>query len=927
MALLLAAAGAVGAMLPAQAGAAEDEELEELEEVVVTGTSIRRAQAEGALPVQVFRSEDIEQSGMTSVTDFIQQLPVMQGFTSAADSVGGGGGGITTASIHDVGEQYTLVLVNGRRVAPSDSGSTIDINTLPLSAVDRVEVLTDGASALYGADAIAGVVNFILKTGESPLELSARYSLPQEDGGRSMNASISKGFGDLQDSGFEAFLALGYDKSKRLASTQRDFASTGIITGRHGDLNYEFFNGSSRSIPPNVDVFFDGTLLDDDGDPIQSTSLSPYLQINGDCPPAHVVLGAQCFFDYVTTVEIAPEIERKTFYGSARWKLGDTWSASLELMSAGGNIVAAIAPYPAEFGIDQSSSFYSTYVEPYLTAEELAAVDPSIPANVKYRLYDLGSRRYDYETNTAHIVGGLSGRMGNWDVSGNLTLSKQDQEENYVAGFPLAEEFFAAMEAGQIDPFPYQLGEMPSDQLAALRATQYVGNYKRNKMEMRGLEFNAQRPIFDMSGGSFIVSFGGEYRDADYSETPSEVAAQGLILFDSPQPEIGLARDNWGGYMEFLAPLAQAVEVTGGVRYDSYSGVKDKIAGETIGGTESEVTYKIGAKWNVLPSLALRASYGTGFRVTDMRQIAQPRVDWGVTGGTYDCPFSASYDPLGFIAAGYICANDSQYEMWQGGNPELTPETSKQWNAGLVWSPTRDFSAGVNYWSVQIKDSVDAVAEDLILSNPENYLDLYTTKFKSSNGLTYVAIVEQPINIGRVENEGIDWDFSWKGDLAFGDLGVRVSGTHLVKSRYTLPGTDDVWTTSLGRYGVNELVSFDDVITASLSLRTGRLENSLLARYKSGYTDIPFTEDDCVFYTDALDCAAGALDVPSYTVFDWRTTWRPNENLDLTFGIENLLDKDPPLSLRFAGPHQLGYDPHYANPYLRTFVLDVAYRF
>jgi iron complex outermembrane receptor protein len=265
--------------------------------------------------------------------------------------------------------------------------------------------------------------------------------------------------------------------------------------------------------------------------------------------------------------------------------------------------------------------------------------------------------------------------------------------------------------------------------------------------------------------------------------------------------------------------------------------------------------------------------------------------------------------------------------MWQGGNPQLKPETSKQWNAGFVWSPTRDFSAGVSYWSVHIEDGVSSVSEELILDNPGDYLDLYTTKFKASSGLTYVAILEAPTNIGRIENEGFDWDVSYGRDLAFGRLAGSLAGTHLAKSRYTMPGTADEWATSLGQYGVDDLVSFDDIVTASLTLRTGRLENTLLGRYRSGYKDVQFTEDDCVFYTDAFDCAAGGLDVRSHAVFDWRTTWRPNDELDLTFGIENLFDRDPPRSLRSAGPHQLGYDPHYASPYLRTFVFDVAWRF
>jgi iron complex outermembrane receptor protein len=137
--------------------------------VVVTGSSIKRAEIEGALPIQMYNAEAIKRSGATSAAEFIQSLPVMQGFTHISESVGGGGGGFSTASIHDLGSGYTLVLLNGRRLAPANSGNTVDLNTIPMEAIERVEVLTDGASSVYGSDAIAGVVNFIMKKGkESP---------------------------------------------------------------------------------------------------------------------------------------------------------------------------------------------------------------------------------------------------------------------------------------------------------------------------------------------------------------------------------------------------------------------------------------------------------------------------------------------------------------------------------------------------------------------------------------------------------------------------------------------------------------------------------------------------------------------------------------------------------------------------------------
>jgi len=185
------------------------------ETLVVTGSSIKRAEIEGALPIQSYNAEAIKRSGATSAAEFIQSLPVMQGFTHISESVGGGGGGFSTASIHDLGSGYTLVLLNGRRLAPANSGNTVDLNTIPIDAIERVEVLTDGASSVYGSDAIAGVVNFIMKKGkESPLSISVKADQPEKTGGKSSIFSLSKGFGDYNKDGFSVWASYTHKDSR-----------------------------------------------------------------------------------------------------------------------------------------------------------------------------------------------------------------------------------------------------------------------------------------------------------------------------------------------------------------------------------------------------------------------------------------------------------------------------------------------------------------------------------------------------------------------------------------------------------------------------------------------------------------------------------------------------------------------------------------
>jgi iron complex outermembrane receptor protein len=909
---LLAAFGTLSVFAPGVQA-----QTQQLDRVEITGSSIKRVAAEGALPVQTFTQADIQRSGVTSVTDFIQMLPVMQGFSVAADSVGGGGGGVTTASIHDVGEQYTLVLLNGRRVAPSNSGTTIDLNSIPLAAVERVEVLTDGASALYGADAIAGVVNFILKKGAAPFQIDVKASKPMHKGGESYNLGVSKGFGGAKE-GYSLFASLSYDKSKQLKAKDRDFAKTGIIEFKdQNGRDLYFFNGSSRSVPPNVDVYYSASTT---GRPV---SFNPYLMANGNCPADHVVAGRQCIFDYTSTVEIYPEQERTSLFLSGDVKLGASGFklfADVGLVDA--HIISRIAPYPAEFALDKTHPYYTKYIEPYLTQQQK---DTLTDINVKYRLYDMGNRGYDYNTKTKHVVAGVDGNAGGWDINSAVTLSKQRQLQDYISGFPLADKFDAALQAQQVDPFAYTVGQMPASMLSALNSTQFVGNYNTTDISMTGIDARASRELFTTGAGSAMLGLGVDGRQTGYKVKANPAVANAQILFDDPQPEFDLKQKSAGLFTELLVPLAKGLEVTGSVRYDSISGVTDEKTGKDYGSTQSATTYKVHGRYQPTGSMLFRGSYGTGFRTATMKEIAQPLVDFGVTGGTYQCPFNAGYDPLGYFAAGYVCDN-LQKEVFQGGNADLKPEKSKQWSLGTVLEPMKNVTVGLDLWSVSVDNAVSSVSERLILQNPQKYLSLYTTKYKSSNNKTYVAIKDMPINIGKMENQGIDWDFQFKTLTEVGQVTGRLGGTYLIKSRYTTPGTNDQWETSVGRFGSNDAVSFRNVFAASLTLDTGAWTHTAKMNYRSGYDDIHFTADDCSV-DDGTDCVDVQLRVPEYITFDWQTKWSPTKSLSLVLGVANIFNEAPPLSLRNTGSHQLGYDPRYASPLGRTYSLGLSYKF
>ncbi|WP_338844921.1 TonB-dependent receptor [Massilia sp. W12] len=903
---------------------------QEVQKVEVLGSSIRRSiTSETTLPVQTFSQKDIQKTGVSSVTDFIQQLPAMQGFTAATDSVGGGGGGITTASIHGVGEQYTLVLLNGRRIAPANSGSTIDLNSIPLSAVERIEVLTDGASAVYGADAIAGVVNFILKKGASPFEITLKTSKPQKTGGESWNLGLSKGWGDLEADGFSAMVSYAHDENKQLKAADRDFAKTGIINFQHGGKTLRFFNGSSRGIPPNATVTFNST-------PVPK-NLNPFALANGGCAARNVdAFGdGQCYFDYASTVEIYPEQKRDAFFANGAIKLGKTgFTAKGTFSYTDAHINARIAPYPADFRITKASPLYAPYIKPYLTAEQDADVKSVL---VKYRLFEMGGRSYDYGTKATHWVGEVAGEAMGWDLKAGLVFSENKQTNDYTGGFPLDAEFTTLINSGKLDVFKYKLGEMPADQKALLLGTGFKGNYSTQTVRMTAADFAASRELFALGGGSAALAFGADYRHTKYGTDYAKVAEDALILFEDPKVDDGFKRSNWGAFAEMNLPFTKQLEASASLRYDSIGATENTVEKKTYGSTQSKSTYKVSMKFTPSKQFYARAAYGTGFKVGTMQQIAGTREDWGVSGGTYACPITAenglgshplaSFCPvIGKEADGRNKYAKAQVEAFRGGNANLAPEKSKQWSIGVGFQPVDWMTAKLDLWSVEIEDAIQAVDEAEYFANPAKHISLFTTKTKPG-GETYLAYLLAPANLASAQYQGLDYEFSASGKVFDGRLVGTFQGTHLLKSRYRSSNDAD-WSTSLDQYGPDSAVQFRNIFKFNLTWDNAAWTHSATVNYKNGYKDKEHKKANGAVTEQPSGTPVDIrLDVPDYTTLDWQTVYRWNKNLTLTGGIINVFDKEPPLSLRNTGSHQLGYDPRYASSLGRTFYIQGSYKF
>ncbi len=939
-----------GLVLGMHAAVAQTADTNNVARVEITGSSIKRIAKEGSLPVQTLTRADIEQSGANNVADLVAQLPSMQGFITSSASVNGGGGGVQTASIHAIGTQYTLVLLNGRRMAPYGTGSAVNLASIPLSAVERVEILTDGASTLYGSDAIAGVINFILKKNVQDLSIEGTVNAPQKSGGKSTNIAITKGFGDLETDGYNVLLAYSHDEQKELNASQRDFANSGVHKFTNNGKQYATWQTSINSTPANVEVV---TANDD-------VVLNTDLLNKGSCTQPHTFSrSGACRFDYASTVQLLPELKRDSVFASGKLRVGKETTVFSELVLSKFTNTARYAPAAQPltvFSTDPVSGVktvnnsylgaYNKSVVPLLAGQGINSADVT-DALWYYRGADAGGRTDEYRTDAAHFVLGIDSSYAGWDVGGAFTHSQNKQTDRAVAGYMSGDKFEELVRTGAYNPFVSTSGAAALLAPAVLRQELDV-----TKSKIDVVSAHASREVFDLPGGAASLGVGADFTKQTYQDTPSKIAM-------GPGPgnpgwtdvEIGggtgsqaldASRNNWGSFAELLMPIAKNLEATTAVRYDSYAAVdKKNVSYDTVGNASpagkvgedvAKATYKLALRYTPTQALLLRSSYGTGFKAPTMNNIADPLKNAG-SSNAFPCPIKAATDPR-FV---YCRPGSSEYGLLDSGNPAtgagaLKAEESKQATLGFRLEPSTMISFGVDMWDVKLKNQIRTFSQDQLFTNPvlaNQYITVYADPIQKSNVL---VAIRKPLNLASSHFRGLDWDSTFRATTPIGKASVNWTGTYMLKAEQDVPGVGTE--KSIGRFD-----SYDDVVFRVISklvfaLKTSdKLSNSLTVNYRSGYHDKVLTADDAAVRVVNADGSIGGVagmerDVKSYTTLDYQIKANYIKNLTLTGGIKNLLDQDPPFSVRNSGGgNQVGYDGRYSDPLGRTFYLTASYKF
>ena len=686
--------GTLGAPVAAQEIAAE------LPRVEVTGSAIRRVQAETALPVEIISRAEIEKTGVTTAAELMSRVSAnVNGLTDGASiNVGGDQRGFNSANLRGIGTSSTLVLLNGRRMAnfasPGDD-SGVDLNNIPAAALERVEVLLDGASALYGTDAIGGVINFITRKDYQGLELNVYGGKTDEGGAGKRTASISIGTGELERDGYNIFAVADFQRTNALNTSQRSFIPGLQVEQRLGHLLSGYTGPANIRLTSNQRDHLQDIGFTINGQPITNRLIN--LSVPDCAPPANVYLPAgtggvdACTYNYMGDTELYPKSEKASLLSRGVIKLG-----------GGHQAYAEVALSRSKTWYTGSAARVTGYIDfsrvPQLAGTGLDALDDDYPGELelRMRLNEAGQRTSELTSEGMRFVVGMNGTVGGWDYDTAFNHSVNTVKDKDTHGYVLYNELLEGIADGRINPF----GPSSAEGVALIDSIQVNDVVRRARGTLDSFDFKFSRAVTPMAGGDLAVAIGGEARREQNRFTPSALLLSDNINNDAA-PEGGRAtsdsRNVAALYGEVLVPFAQQWEAQLSARYDHY---------QQVGGAASP---KIGLTYRPSASLLLRGSAGRGFRAPSMTELHRPTV-YSATATLPDPVYCAT------VENNYSDCADN-WDTRRYSNENLKPEKSRQFSLGAVFAAGRHVSASLDYWNIKRTDLISEIGDDIILGN------------------------------------------------------------------------------------------------------------------------------------------------------------------------------------------------------------------
>jgi len=833
--------------------------------VTITGSSIKRIATEGALPVQIITRGDIEREGVTSAEQVIMMLSAngngLDNLASNADVVGGaqrGNNGATSANLRGQGSNATLILLNGRRVAAHGlNGGTVDLNQIPMSAIERIEVLKDGASAIYGTDAIGGVINFVLRSNYTGGSGQLVADVTQAGGGNIFRGSLVGGWGDLDRDGFNLLATVAYGENKALRGDQRDFVNTfqpnrGLSVDTRGSPHATIFPLAGTIIPaagsapfvPGTTVRASGgiNVLDLPGGPGCGSmdGQAPYDEKLWDVPSAALA----CAWDTGRAAVLQQPISNLNFVLRGTAKFGE------HLLS--GEFIGSQAESAKRFSnlqltpntttqqlrfprnADSAAAYDEVFKRLVATFPELEA-QRGLPMSYRWRCIECGPREIETETDTQRFFVGIEGPLFGWDYRAGIQQATSESKSTLGGGYYYrgttgsgasdgTTGIIPALNSGKINVFLLPGQTQTAAGLAALEAASARGVVLYGgKFTLEQIEASASGPLMKLPAGDMMGAVGIDLRTEKYKFNGDEraAAARPVIIaapFDDGNALTGVERDIKAVYGELIVPVSKTLEATLAVRRDDYSG---------FGSTTNP---KISGRWVPMERLLLRGSYSTGFRVPTFNQLYNGISEAIFTGATLVDPATC---PTGRVDSTKPGCEPIRPIIVSGGKPDLGPEEAKMASLGFIWEPAANLSIGMDWWSIKREGTIQLLSLTQLVDN----YGLLPERFARAPDGTLVAIDQRWINAGETVTEGVEVNL--RG--GFDGMGARwtagLDGTYLLtKKSRVLPSVD---------FGASEISKFSFAgdlglrwkHVAFLTYKRADWSSTLSQVFRSGYDD------------------------------------------------------------------------------------------
>lgn len=888
----------------------------DIEEMIVTGSNIRGI-VPASSPLLVFERSEIERSGFATVPQLIESLPqnVAQGVTEVSALAGAGPnrnpGFNSAVDLRGLGADATLTLINGRRVAPSAEGTAVDVSVIPLSALERVEVLTDGASAIYGTDAVAGVVNFVLRDDFDGAETTARFGTVTD--GDLQEYRVGQVFGKTWATG-NFLVNYEYFNRGNLRASDRGFAASCDLTPLGGENRCPSpatFGFNSGTVPATL-FGSNGFFTVPDGQ--DGISLAGADLIAGPADPPNAREGG----------DVIPGVERHSVFALARQGLGDHVELFLEGAYSRRETESAFFGESIVLQVPVSNAFLSTELADTVGTLPLSAFGGQLGIIANYSFgRDFGAAVTESESEAYYVTGGLSVSLfGDWqgEVFGSFS-NQLEQRSFFTVSDPVTNPALAAALASSdpataFNPF----GDGGDNDQSVLDAILGSGF---NEFDTDVLTFGgkADGSVFSLPGGEVKMAVGAEFRE------------EGLDSFDVDI--FGGVEDRTGGaslersvtsvFAEVFIPLVgsdnrlpgvERLEISAGGRYEHYDDVGDT------------ANPKVGVVWTPVRGINIRGTYGTSFQAPLLTDLDEALNEFAI--------FRTSGDPLSPTGV-------TNVGVFSGGNADLDPETARTWTVGAQLAPEflPGFSLDVTYFDIRFEDRIarGAPSTTAPFQQPEIFGAALTrrptdpaalTAFEElidegrnlpgfrgdfSGGATVEALIDLKLrNQARTEVAGIDFQASYDIDAPIGTFGLGLNGSYLT----------DFKEAPVANGALAELV---DTILNPVDLRM---------RGSAGWSYAGAAATFFVNYTDSyVDNQLGddeAVRVDSHTTVDltvsydtqerFQSSWLDNTLIQLS--ILNLFDEDPPFVSFRAGNGAFGFDPNRASPLGRFIAVQIS---